>query len=172
MSNANYSTDQGFDFCLTASRSILNQAIANLSPHTKHLAPIYVGMRDHRLLQSMILRGAKLRSIPKRYKRCPHVFVIGDDLLDAKGPKAFHKGSLLRVFNGAGLIFLHCAKAQPEHYEEAVAAAIKTGRSVIIESQPTHEKEWLAFVLKYAPMTKFRFCTPNAVHYPPQAGRA
>ena len=172
MSNANYSTYQDGVFCLTASRSMLNQTIAALSPQTRHLAPIYAGMRDHRLLQSIVIRGIKLRSIPKRYNECPHVFVIGDDLLDAKGPKAFHKKSLLRVFNGAGLIYLHCAKARPEHYEEAVVAAIKSGHSVIVESQPTHEKEWLSFILKYAPMANLRFATPNAVHYPPQAGRA
>ena len=172
MSATHNSTSQDGVFCLTASHSILNQAIDNLSPHTRHLAPIYVGMRDHRLLKSIILRGNKLRSIPKRYKGCPHVFVIGDDLLDAKGPKAFHKKSLLRTFKGAGLIVLHCAKPLPEHYEMAVSAAILDGRAVIIESQPTHEKEWLAFVLENAPMTEFRFVTPNAVHYPPQAGSA
>jgi hypothetical protein len=88
------------------------------------------------------------------------------------GPKAFHKKSLIKIFKGTGLIVLHCAAPLPEHYEEAVGAAIVTGRSVIIESQPTHEKEWFAFIVKHAPTASLIFISPNAPRHPQQAGSA
>jgi len=155
---------------LTASE--LTAFINDASSGRAHLKSIAQAIRDAGLVHSLILRGEKYPPLPKRLRSRPVLFVVGDDLYTAMGPDAFHRKSLRRAFRGVRLVVIHCAEASAQHYDVATAVALAAGKSIIIESQPSHEKEWLAFVGHHAPQASIIMVTPNCASYSYQQGNA
>jgi len=86
----------------------------------KHLVPLYGA-----LLQGVRLICVKQSSEPFVIATSrPHIVLIGDDLIAARGPVAFHKPSLIRVHRRANGVVVISSAALPEVY--ALAAQMAT----------------------------------------------
>jgi hypothetical protein len=91
----------------------------------------------------------------------PHIVLIGDDLIGARGPVAFHEPSLIRAHRRANGVAIISSAALPEVYALAAqmatcVGAIPTARArklnctIIIETAIVREAAWVALATKYA----------------------
>jgi len=69
-------------------------------------------------------------------------------------------------------VIIHAAKPTLGDYGAAVEASLSGEVAVIIETQPSHETEWLAYVSKKAPRAVVLMVTPNTANYAHQPGNA
>jgi len=140
--------------------------------NSEHLTPVMDAIKNDGMAFLLLPRGAGATQIPKPVKRRPRLFIIGDDFLTAEGPKGFSAKSLKGVLRGVKRIIIHAAKTTPKEYGMAVEATLAGMPAVIIETQPSHETEWLAYVTKKAPRAKVLMVTPNTANYAHQPGNA
>jgi hypothetical protein len=84
----------------------------------------------------------------------PILFVVGDDLLLANGPDAFHRKTLRRMLDRA--VFVGILPGAPERafYGRAIRAALDAkGWAVLVETQEGQRVPWLRFLAKHAKVT-------------------
>ena len=123
--------------------------IANLDvprDRLEHLRPILLAMRDHGVAFAIVPQGKITFELPRPDSIC----VIGDDLIEAKGPAAFDRLSLQRAVRRAEAAVIVSSEAHVLPYATAAALAVGLGSNVIlVETLPTRELEWTAFIERY-----------------------
>jgi hypothetical protein len=102
----------------------------------------------------------------------PAICLIGDDDGRQLGAAAW-KGFAFRMVRWSSHVLLHCAGAEPGHYEGAVRVAEEGGRVLVIETNPASAPSWLR-VLAAIPRRKTLIIWPrDGVHpVPDDLGRA
>jgi hypothetical protein len=134
----------------------------------EHLIPVHDAINTAALALSVISPG-KTVDIPGTG---PKLQILGDDLHIARGPKAFPRKTLRAVLGKAERVMIHAAAPSAQHYAAAVETATRGLRTVIIETQPSHEQEWLSYVLRKVPKAGVLIISPNAARYGGVAGTA
>lgn len=120
-----------------------------------HLRPIYAAMRDGRRSLLLLPQGGGRCAVPT----FPFVALVGDDTDRALGPNAFHGRSLARVARSArGIALISCAIV-PNVYAIAAQMVLLGHSTLIVETRPECEAEWLAFLRSAAPRASFLMCT-------------
>ena len=129
-------------------RDRLDVVMDNLPPHLRSLL---VAVRDHRVAFMFIPQNFDTFSIPARADR-PSIVLVGDDMETAHGPEGFHMPSLRRIIRGCSA-FAVISSAPPTDLYAAMAAATATKRksTLLIETRPEQEIQWLALIQKLAP---------------------
>lgn len=114
-----------------------------------HLDQAMGRARSGRLGLSLVMpHMQKVLTHPPKGKRRNHLTILGDDLYTSQGPKAFKRALLEKTLRSASHVMIVSGAPLPILYDGAVDAAMEFGPCVIIETQPLHEKEWLAEVQK------------------------
>ena len=127
-------------------REELTRALARAPEHCR---PILRAVRDHGCAYAMVLQDAGQFDIPVGK---PAIVLLGDDLLDSKGPVAFDADSTSRLARRCGAAFVIASAAEAETYGKAVTWPILFRQSVlIVETLPKHEEAWVEFLLAAAP---------------------
>jgi hypothetical protein len=138
------------------SRTQIESAVAS-GALPQHLVPLYWA-----LLQGVRLICIKQSSEPFAIAPSgPHIVLIGDDLIDARGPAAFHKPSLYRAHRRANGVAIISSAALPEIYAQAAqlatcvgaiptALARKLNCTIIIETAIVREAAWVALAKKHS----------------------
>ena len=158
---------------VTLTREQIDAHLASpLFTPASHFRPVYEAVRDSGLAYTMILPGQRQHRRPKKLQGRPLLLIIGDDLELAEGPTAFNEKTLKWGLRGAASIIIHAAAPKAAHYAGAVEAALRFQKSVIIETRPSHEIEWLKFVGRHAPKTPHLIITPNSAQYQNEGGSA
>jgi hypothetical protein len=88
----------------------------------------------------------------------PTILLIGDDVHEAKGPRAFHQDSLRNFVNRSmGAVIVTC---EPPLVAYAAAAGLAAlGKDVIIvETRPEHEADWKAALDAINPDLAYLLC--------------
>jgi hypothetical protein len=170
-----------FDYTIIPSRSAIRNGIllrpdhalawrviatnrGNPAPHLRPLADalekgLYIAMQPV---------GSRLRKPTPR----PALVLLGDDLACAEGPDAFSNRSLRLMLDGARAVLVQVAAPDQWHYSAMADIALAFGKAVIIETQPSHETEWLAAVSRFAPSAALRLITPRVAQYAAPGGTA
>ena len=108
------------------------------------MLPILEAVRDFGCGWATIPQHAGRFKIPAGR---PTIGIIGDDMLEALGPAAFHRKSLRRlVASCAGGVLVSCAPELQLYAAAAVVAAERRRNAVLVETRPEREAEWLAFL--------------------------
>lgn len=130
------------------SRDRLNVVMANLPAHLRSLL---VAVRDFQVAFMFIPQNFDTFRIPARADR-PSIVLIGDDMDTARGPDGFHMPSLRRIIRGCSA-FAVISAAPPTDLYAAMAATTATKRksTLLIETRPEQEIQWLALIQKLAP---------------------
>jgi hypothetical protein len=92
----------------------------------------------------------------------PHIVLIGDDLIGARGPVAFNKRSLIRAHRRSNGVVIISAAARSDVYSSAAQLAIwvagipkararKFNTTIIVETAIAREAAWVDLAKKYAP---------------------
>jgi hypothetical protein len=119
-------------------------------------------------LKNAVLHGVRLilvKQSPEPFAIThskPHIVLIGDDLIGAKGPMAFHKPSLVRAHRRANGVVIISSAALPEVYALAaqmatcvgaipIARVRKLNCTIIVETAIVRETAWVELAKKYAP---------------------
>jgi hypothetical protein len=106
-----------------------------------HLQPLMIAVRDGGIGLCVVPQGNEPFDPPTNR---PTVVILGDDMLEAKGPAAFHRRSLIlfvRKCRGAVIVASEPIVAA---YAAAAAMAVAGFNAVIVETQPRHEADWKA----------------------------
>lgn len=131
-------------------------------PNAEHLLCIYRAVAERRLGYVIVPQGAEYKALPESALGRPLLFLVGDDLQEAKGPEGFDAITLRRVFDGAGHVVLNAADTNPAFYQLAVEFAVLGQKAVLIETRPDFQDDWLACVTQNAPEAGVTICSPNA----------
>jgi len=90
----------------------------------------------------------------------PFIALIGDDMHQALGPKAFGKRMLAHLIREADAAAIIACEAIHEVYDQmSQQAAIGRRNVLIIETLPERELEWLACLRGIAPKLPITLCT-------------
>jgi hypothetical protein len=142
------------------------EKIASMIPHAPpHTVPVLKGILRG-LCWVPLIRGLEC-VIPVGLK--PMLAYVGDDLETAEGPGAFDINALALIFCKTKALVVNAADCNPFFYEQAVAAAFKFGRAVIIDTQPEHERAWIECALKYSPKIQVLLASPSLKGIAPAA---
>ncbi|MCF3947792.1 hypothetical protein AiwAL_15965 [Acidiphilium sp. AL] len=144
----------------------LAAAMATLAPHR---LPLIRAARDGLIT---LIQPRRNTTIPSRLlndQARPAVILIGDDDYTSTGPAGWTCARRVRFWGRAAMI--HAAAAEPEHYETIVIAAALHQRSVLIETDSTHQPAWITF-LQPAMGCLIIACPPGQSHpaHPHQSG--
>ncbi len=134
----------------------------------EHLVPVHDAINTAAMALSVISPGKTVNINGTG----PKLQILGDDLHIALGPKAFPRKTLRAVLGRAERVMIHAAAPSPQHYAAAVETAKMGLRTVIIETQPSREKEWLSYVLRKVPKAGVLIISPNAASYSGVVGTA
>ena len=129
-------------------RATLDERIALLEQIAPHWAPVARMVRDYGLMLFSIQQGEKRRFWPRPVdaRLSPVLIYLGDDMATSKGPVAFHRGSLRRLFKDAGSVVLNAGEARPEPYSAAGLIALILGKpAVIVDCLPETQDTWIRF---------------------------
>ncbi len=158
---------------VTLSREQIDAHLASpLFTPASHFRPVYEAVRDSGLAYAMVLSGHRQYRRPKKLRGQPLLLIVGDDLDVAQGPTAFNEKILKWVLRGAASVIIHAAAPKAAHYAGAVKIALLFQKSVLIETRPSHEVEWLKFVGRHAPEIPNLVITPNSAQWQNEAGTA
>nr|WP_137831776.1 hypothetical protein [Methylobacterium sp. L1A1] len=120
-----------------------------------HLRPVYAAMRDGRRTLLVVPQRSGACSVPGK----PFVALVGDDTECALGPEAFHRPSVERFARSARGIALISCGIMPGVYAVA-AEMVRLGHStLIVETRPEREAEWMEALRAAAPKAAFLMCT-------------
>lgn len=135
-------------FSAAVTRASLDRAMQHVAPHLRSLL---VAVRDHGLGFMFVPQAADPFRIPKRSSR-PAIVLIGDDFDVARGPDAFHMPSIRRIIRSCDSFAVVSSEPAVELYATMAAAASLTRRSsMIIETRPEQEIQWVHLIRKLAP---------------------
>jgi hypothetical protein len=81
----------------------------------------------------------------------PNVVILGDDLVVAKGPKAFHRRSMERYIPTCRAAVVISCMALPELYIMGSTGAAFGWNSLIVETRSEHERAWVNLIWDLAP---------------------
>ncbi|WP_155986380.1 hypothetical protein [Novosphingobium resinovorum] len=98
-----------------------------------------------------VSQGSDAFRLPVASKK-PTITVIGDDMVFALGPGAFHMPSVRRIIRASSSFAVVACEALEPMYDAMALAAATTRRNVLlIETRPEHEAAWVALIVKLAP---------------------
>ena len=118
--------------------------------HGGHLAPLYRAARDHECLVGIVPQGAGRFNPPPADR--PAIIVLGDDLVEALGPAAFHAQSLRQVLTGIRMAAIVACGPLPEIYATAARhAVLLRSNVVIVETRPEQEIAWIKLIRSIEP---------------------
>jgi hypothetical protein len=136
------------DFPMTrVNRRQINELLA--AHDWRHLTPLLRAIRDFKIGLVMILAGGDRIDLAGALKR-PTVIIIGDDADFAFGPAGFDPDMIETAFNAAELVVMIPGEPKPAPYRRAADFTARRRRhSVIVETLPEYEAEWLALAARY-----------------------
>ena len=114
------------------------------SGRAAHMLPVLEAVRDFGCGWATIPQHAGRFKIPAGR---PTIGIIGDDMLEALGPGAFHRKSLRKfIASCADGVLVSCAPELRLYAAVAVVAAERRRNAVLVETRAEREAEWLAFL--------------------------
>lgn len=138
-----------------------DQALANFVQTGEHLAPIMQAVRDFGVSMIFVPQGIKdhHEALPAVLAE-PFIALIGDDMYQALGPKAFGKKMLTRLIREADVAAIIATAPIYAVYDQMSQQAALARRNVlIIETLPNRELEWVAALRKVHPKLATTLCT-------------
>lgn len=127
--------------------------------NARHLVPIWQAVAERDVTHATVMQNDGRWTIPEGR---PVVLIVGDDLTEAKGPRAFSARSLRAFLSRCSAIAFMGGAPHAGVYAEAARRAAEDRETVaIIESQPEHAEAWVALVDKMAPKAALLICLPH-----------
>lgn len=106
----------------------------------RHLKPLLETVRDYACSLLIVGQGQHEHPLPER---APWIVILGDDLLGALGPDAFHGPSLDALLMAAGQVVLVACGPERLLYNMAATQAARHRRNcILIETQPEQMDAW------------------------------
>ena len=135
-------------------RDRLAYAAANDQPHRRS---IITTVRDHGVSLCLMPQG---KSPFEPMHDRPAIVLIGDDMLEAKGPNAFHRRSLHRYVKRRRAADIVSCQPLPMAYAYVATVAARTRQNVIfIETRPEFGADWKAALDAAKPDLSFLIAT-------------
>jgi hypothetical protein len=107
-----------------------------------HLRPIWIAIRDAGIACCIVPQGNEPFDPPENK---PTVLILGDDMVEALGPPAFHGPSLKRFIKRCHGAVLVACEPMPVAYEAAAATAAGLCVNIaIVETRSNQEAAWKA----------------------------
>ena len=131
------------------------------------LATILKAIQNNNLSAFLLHRGAKYYGVPKGQHSRATLHIIGDDLIDAQGPDAFHRKSLRQILRRAQHVIVYVGGPTTAIYAHVTRLALAGQRAVLVETQVSHEIEWRIFVERHAPYANITIITSEPLRYAP-----
>lgn len=141
--------------------TVPDTVLTEVEEHGRHLAPIMQAVRDFGVSMIFVPQGIKdhHEALPAVLAE-PFIALIGDDMYQALGPKAFGKKMLTRLIRKADVAAIVASEAVYEVYDQMSQQAALARRNVlIIETLPNCELEWVAALRKVHPRLPTTLCT-------------
>jgi hypothetical protein len=105
-----------------------------------HLRPIWIAVRDADIACCIVPQGHEPFDPPENK---PTVLILGDDMMEALGPPAFHRPSLRRFIKRChGAVLVACEPLPVAYGAAAATAAGLRVNIAIIETRPNQEAAW------------------------------
>jgi hypothetical protein len=105
-----------------------------------HLRPIFIAVHDAGVGFAIVAQNSGPFDFPPNR---PTILVLGDDMLESLGPKAFHETSLKRfVKRCRGAVIVASEPIVVAYASAAATAAGLRFDMVIVETRPEHEADW------------------------------
>lgn len=124
----------------------------------EHLRSIMEAARDHGVGICIVSHQGAERFNPPRKR--PNIVIVGDDLLEAKGPDGFHRKSLVRFIKRAsGAVIVSCAPLPAAYRAAATNAALFRQDILIVETRLRFEPAWKTFIELHHPGIALLLCT-------------
>ncbi len=127
----------------------------------RHLTPVMQAVRYYGVSMVFVPQGIKdeHEALPAVLAK-PFIALIGDDMHQALGPKAFGKKMLTRLIREADTAAIIACEAIYDVYDQmSQKAAIGRRNVLIIETLPRRELEWLSCLRSVAPNLPITLCT-------------
>ncbi|MFN5758426.1 MAG: hypothetical protein ACK440_02375 [Sphingomonadaceae bacterium] len=127
----------------------------------RHLTPVMRAVRYYGVSMVFVPQGIKDKheALPAVLAK-PFIALIGDDMHQALGPKAFGKKMLTRLIRDADTAAIIACEAIYDIYDQmSQKAAIGRRNVLIIETLAKREMEWLSFLRSVAPNLPITLCT-------------
>lgn len=127
----------------------------------RHLTPVMQAVRHYGASMVFVPQGIKDQheALPAVLAK-PFIALIGDDMHQALGPKAFGKKMLTRLIREADTAAIIACEAIYDVYDQmSQKAAIGRRNVLIIETLPKRELEWLSCLRIVAPNLPITLCT-------------
>lgn len=126
----------------------LDHAIERAEPH---LRPVLEVVRDGAIGMLFVGQSADPFRIPADPKR-PALVIIGDDFDRAVGPDGFHSASVRRAIRSCRSFAVVASAPVPVVYATiATTAAVSRQNTMLIETRPEQEIQWVSLIQKLAP---------------------
>ena len=127
----------------------------------RHLTPVMQAVRYYGVRMVFVPQGVKDldEALPDVLAE-PFIALIGDDMHQALGPKAFDRKMLTRLIRQADVAVIIACEALYEVYDQmSRQAAIGRRNVLIIETRPERELEWLTCLRSEVPKLPITLCT-------------
>jgi hypothetical protein len=127
----------------------------------RHLTPVMQAVRYYGVSMVFVPQGIKDKheALPAVLAK-PFIALIGDDMHQALGPRAFGKKMLTRLIREADTAAIIACEAIYDVYDQmSQKAAIGRRNVLIIETLPKRELEWLSCLRSVAPNLPITLCT-------------
>jgi len=116
-----------------------------------HLRPVIKAVRDHNVDMLFVPQGSSAFRMAPRHPR-PVIYIIGDDFDCAHGPEGFHMPSVRRAIRQSLSFAVISSAPQADAYAAmAISAAAARCSTVIVETRPEQEIQWIKLIQKLAP---------------------
>jgi hypothetical protein len=149
-------------------REDIERVTAAVAAHAPFALPLYRAARDGLLNLIQPERGAQVPLKMLERPGRPIVVLIGDDDHQSTGPEAWACALRVRRWARAGMI--HAAGGEAQHYENALAGALLTGRFLLVETSMVHHAGWKGFLDPRIPT--LNIISRTGVHPTPTAREA
>ncbi len=129
----------------------------------RHLTPVMQAVRHYGVSMVFVPQGIKdeHEALPAVLAK-PFIALIGDDMHQALGPKAFGKKMLTCLIREADTAAIIACEAIYDVYDQmSQKASIGRRNVLIIETLPKRELEWLSCLRSVAPNLPITLCTVN-----------
>ncbi len=126
----------------------------------RHLTPVMQAVRYYGVSMVFVPQGIKdeHEALPAVLAK-PFIALIGDDMHQALGPRAFGKKMLTRLIREADTAAIIACEAIYDVYDQmSQKAAIGRRNVLIIETLPKRELEWLSCLRSVAPNLPITLC--------------
>lgn len=144
-----------------ASRANLTEALETAAAH---LRPVIQAVRDDRIGMLFIGQSADPFRLPRDPQRSA-IIIIGDDMHRAVGPEGFHLPSVRRIIRACSAFAVVSSAAPPDVYEAmASTAAVTRCNTLLIETRPECEIQWLSLIQKLVPRRPVILATVKGGH--------